>query len=221
MHTEFANWKNQYIDLVTTKPDLIVSLDEGNPGVAADWLAERSRPYQDVICELGSGSGGHLVQRAGQRPNALFVGFEIRFKRAYRTAEKAESADINNLVIARTSARHLHALFPAGRLAGVYVNFPDPWQKRRWKKHRLLQQPFLQEVLTALRPDGFFAYKTDHPECFEETVKILRTMPGFVITEETHDLHHSPYISDNIISEFEALFLSQHLPIHFIKAKKS
>lgn len=217
----FRNWKNQYIDLVESKTDRIVSLTSPLPRPEQReqvhaWL----RGYERVICEIGSGSGGHLIERAAQDPKAAYIGFELRFKRAFRTVEKAERRGVANLFLIRADAVSLPNFFDAGSLAGVYVNFPDPWAKAKWKKNRILNPGFLAEIGELLGHGGFLSYKTDHREYFEETLATLQKMPIFTLAKVTRDLHHSEFLEGNIPTEFENLFLSQGLPIHSLHAIK-
>ncbi len=218
---ELKKWKNHYIDLVHTKPDYIVPIRiEGDLPSASEKIKERAKCFQGIIAEFGSGSGGHLIERARRDPSNLYVGFELRFKRVFRTAEKAEEIGLRNLIVVQGTALHFPALFPPLSLRGAYVNFPDPWSKPRWKKHRLLSESFLTALRESLQIEGFFSYKSDHAEYFKETKLLLERMVGFRIEEASSDLWNSPYREANIASEFEGLFHSQGLPIHYLLIKK-
>jgi tRNA (guanine-N7-)-methyltransferase len=176
--------------------------------------------HSKVICELGSGSGGHIVERAAETPDALFVGFELRFKRAAVTIAKAEKMGLRNVILFRGRAELLPDLFEANSLDGVYVNFPDPWEKRRWRKHRLLNEQFLQVLFDRIKPEGFFSFKTDHQEYFESAKKDLEGLPQCALQAFSSDLKNSEFALGNIRTEFEKLFNSKGLPIFWLSAKK-
>lgn len=210
---------NPYVSLIPTVAHRIpvnTTLDVPPTELAA--LREVMSAYPEVYCEIGSGSGAHLIERARRDPKALYIGIELRYKRAYRTVLKAERDGVENLYVLRTDAKHLLTLFPEKRLSGIYVNFPDPWDKRRWHKNRMMSQQFFENALKLLREGGYVSYKTDHQEYFESTIALLETLPNFEITEVTRDLYGSEYLDDNVPTEFERLFRSKGLPIYFLKA---
>lgn len=219
--SKFRTWKNQYIDLVESKTEKIISLitDTASP-THRETLSTWIQPYRSVYCEIGSGSGGHLIELAARDPSSAYIGFELRFKRAFKTASKAEQRGLKNLFVVRANAKTIPQFFAPNSLAGIYINFPDPWSKKHWKKNRILNPEFLQVVLAVLRPGGFLSYKTDHGEYFEETVATLRNMPSFSIGKLSSDLHASEFMSGNIATEFENLFKSQGLKINFMEAVK-
>ena len=215
-------WLNQYIPLVSSRPDLILS--ETREGFDAQQLAKFKEALgvsREVYVEIGSGSGGHLLIRAKEDPEALFVGLELRYKRAYRTIEKAEQQGLSNVRLARADARLLSELFDPESVSGVYVNFPDPWAKDRWKKHRLLSSEFLGDIAQHLHENGFLSFKTDHHEYFHEVLEHLQQSPHFLVEYSTVDLFESPLAELSRPTEFEQLFRSKGLPIAFLQARKS
>jgi tRNA (guanine-N7-)-methyltransferase len=174
-----------------------------------------------IYCEIGSGSGGHIIECAKRHPDALFVGVEIRYKRACRTIEKAKSFGLENIYVLRVSAEHLEKIIPANSLDGLYVNFPDPWEKRKRRKNRVLSNKFLLLSKKILLPSGFVSIKTDHREYFESFLEAVNTSSEFKIVEKTFDLKKSPFENQNIQSEFEMLFRKQNLAINYVKLEIS
>ena len=175
---------------------------------------------QGIFCELGSGSGRHLIKQAQLDPGNLYIGIELRYKRAYRTIQKAVNKNVDNLLVLRTNASNLEHLFSLGSLNGIYINFPDPWEKRKVRKHRLVSEAFLDVTFGLLRPGGFISFKTDHKEYYQSFFDLLSGDSRFCLRSQTEDLYNSQYVGDNIETEFECLFRSQNLPICFLLAHK-
>jgi tRNA (guanine-N7-)-methyltransferase len=217
--SEKVPFRNKYIDLLATKPDRIGKIPSRTDlGMVPEQIAAAIARYNGkVVVELGSGSGEHLIAQALRAPDTLHIGFELRFKRVFRTAEKSEEALADNMIVLQGDATVLPQMFKPGSLAGIYVNFPDPWAKPRQRKHRLLNTNFLDTILTHLTPGGFFSFKTDHREYFLSTVELLRTKENCVTSFYSEDLAAditSEYSKNNIPTEFERMFRSQGLPIH-------
>jgi tRNA (guanine-N7-)-methyltransferase len=213
-------WENQYIQLVRTKPDIIVAeRDRETPVHAKATIREHLPRFPKCYVEIGSGSGLHLLKLAEQNPDTLCVGMEIRFKRAFKTGEKAERLGLSNVLVIRTDARCIGDLFQPEEVDAFFVNYPDPWDKRRWLKNRILNESMLATMHKLLRAEGFLRYKTDHQEYFASTVELLE--PAFW-TQRKHstDLLQSPWSEGNIPTEFEYLFKSQSKPLCIVEATK-
>ncbi len=213
-------WKNRYIDLVEAKPEYIVRGESESltPEQGAQIL-RRSSTYPRTVCELCCGSGGHLIELAVKEPGTFFLGFELRFKRCYNAAKKAERLGLSNVLLVRTSAFFLPKLFPPASLDGIYINFPDPWDHHRWKKHRILQPDFIDQIALLLKPGGLFSHKTDHAEYFEATLNAIRRHPVFAVRSVVRDLYAGLASYEGPQTEFEKLFRSKGLPIFLLEAE--
>jgi tRNA (guanine-N7-)-methyltransferase len=218
---ENRRWRNQYIDLMGSKPEYIVNATGKSLDAAGlEQIRTRIGRYQAVAVEIGSGSGQHLIELARRDPNTLYIGYEIRFKRIFRTAEKAEKLGLENILLVRQSAFEMPETFGSESLAAVYINFPDPWDKKRWHKNRILNPDFIKAIHGMLKPDGFLSYKTDHAGYFAATRAILDALQIFYIEALENDLHNSPLAEATPPTEFESLFRSKGLPVMYLHAKK-
>lgn len=184
-----------------------------------DIAASRRAAGGSLVVEIGSGSGGHLIGLAARELNGSYFGFELRFKRAVRTIEKSTAAGIDRTYVLNIDGREFSEFFEPASVDAIYVNFPDPWEKKRQRKHRMLNAQFLDRAAVCLKPDGFISVKTDHAEYFCEFLPILQNDRRFEILESTEDLDNSPYFGGNIATEFELLFRSQGLAICYLKAR--
>jgi tRNA (guanine-N7-)-methyltransferase len=215
-----SRWENQYIQLVTTKPGVIVAEDDReSPQASRATIARLSPQFDGIFVEIGSGSGMHLLRLAEQNPRILCVGLEIRFKRAFKTGEKAERRGLNNVLVLRTDAQYIGQLFADSEVSGFFVNYPDPWDKRRWKKNRILNETMLQTMHRLLRDGGILRYKTDHAEYFHSTLALL-SEPAWKSVKMSTNLLESSWAADNIPTEFECLFKSQDKPLHLLEVTK-
>jgi tRNA (guanine-N7-)-methyltransferase len=212
---------NRYSNLVYTLPQYIIPGHGGGQQEkeALLNLNRKIEKYPKIALEYGSGSGEHLLKQAQNNPEVLFVGFELRYKRTYRTAEKAIEQKIENLFVIRSDARKAPEYFSLQSVSTIFINFPDPWwKKRRWKKHRLVDKNLLNQAANLLMPGGTLRYKTDHQEYFKDVLQLLEKESKFQLEQHTFDLQNSNPPADNILSEFEKLFIYKQVPICFLKA---
>lgn len=74
---------------------------------------------------------------------------------------------ISNVRLFRGDARFIvRDVLERGSLSGIYVNFPDPWPRKRHLEKRLLRAPFFELLSTRLADDGWLSFTTDHEEYF-------------------------------------------------------
>ncbi|RMD87988.1 MAG: tRNA (guanosine(46)-N7)-methyltransferase TrmB [Candidatus Dadabacteria bacterium] len=201
---------NPYIEKLKEYPHIIFPFyQEEMTEEEAERFQKIKSSYRKIIVELGSGSGKHLIGLAGKDPNTLFVGFELRYKRTYKTALKAARAGISNLIVLRTKAESIRKYFSQNTLDAIYINFPDPWDKKRWKKHRLLTENYLAELKDLMKDDGFLSLRTDHKEYFLTVSEMLSSL-SFSVKHVQEGAQHE---ENHITSEFENLFIYKGLPI--------
>lgn len=206
---------NPYVSKLEEHRDIILTSPTENNG---EFLEFVNAPYP-LIVDLGCGAGNFLRDLAKSRPEARFVGFELRYKRLVKGALKFKKQAITNIRLVQARAEDIHCWLPENSAAEMYVNFPDPWPKNRHRKHRLLNERFLITMRRLLTPDGSFIFKTDHQDYFKHVVEQLRTCPYYEMTEYSEDLHNSEYNESNILTEFELLFKTKGFPVYYLKTK--
>ena len=210
---------NPYRDLSLSYPGRIFCFDRSAGDRALLTRVQSSSAPQ--ILEFGSGSGNHLLQLAERSPDAQCYGFELRYKRAVRTIQKADKEGRDNVFVLLTDARSAGEYFAQGSVSQIYVNFPDPWSKLKRRKHRLLTENLLGLAASLLTADGTLAVKTDHREYFFSFLEVAKNFNGFKIAEQSEDLHSTKKPEEIIRSEFEELFCSQGLPIYYVQIRRS
>ena len=205
---------NPYVRKVREASQYIIELSEQEGLIA---LREKLQTLlvnrENIFVEIGSGSGNHIVELARRNTDWFCLGFELRFKRAFRTIEKSHNQTLNNVFIVRHDARAIGDLFTDCQVDGFYINFPDPWEKRRRRKNRTLGETFLDTCGRILKRGGSINFKTDHREYFETFMKTVAEDSRYEVEIATLDLHSSSIAKDNIKTEFEEMFLRDSIAI--------
>jgi tRNA (guanine-N7-)-methyltransferase len=122
-----------------------------------------SLPYgTPVEVEIGCADARFLFERAPQHPATLFIGLEIRQALVEQVNQQAAELRLPNL---RAYFAHVNAdleeLFADRRLSRVYVNFPDPWFKRRHHKRRVMTEELVHTLFRKLVPAGELFFQSD------------------------------------------------------------
>lgn len=126
-----------------------------------DWTAVFGSGHPLEI-EVGPGKGVFLESIAKQRPETSFVGIEIRRLRILKIAKRLRVAGLANARVLSGDARGLvKEAFAPGSVRTVYLNFPDPWPKRKHAKRRIFRGDFPAWVRRILAPGGEWIAATD------------------------------------------------------------
>ena len=173
-----------------------------------------------VHLEYCSGNGSWLIERAMRYPEINFVAVEKRFDRVRQIYRKGVNRSLANLFIISgeglTFATHY---LLEHSLDKVYINFPDPWPKKRHAKHRLMQHPFLDELKRTLVSSGEVVFVTDDATYSESTIALFKEHPGFSPFYPTP--HFVTDYQNYGTSYFDALWrsLNRHIRFHvFVRA---
>jgi tRNA (guanine-N7-)-methyltransferase len=115
-----------------------------------------------VYLEIGFGNGESLAEMARRHPEQNFLGIEVHGPGVGHLLLKLQEFGCCNVRVIKHDAVEVldHMLAPAS-LAGVYLLFPDPWQKKRHHKRRILQPALLDQLARVIRPGGLFHAATD------------------------------------------------------------
>ena len=171
-----------------------------------------------IYLEIGCGKGQFIMKRAASCPSANYKAIEGQSNVALRALEKAQAEGMENLRIFIAYVHDLEDYFEAGELAGIYLNFSDPWHKARHFKRRLTYRQRLLNYKKVLGRDGFVEFKTDNDGLFEFSLEEIQEA-GLEITEVTGDLHSEEYESKDFTTEYEDRFSKAGKNINYVKFK--
>ena len=166
--------------------------------------------------EIGMGKGNFIIDMALKNPNINFIGIERYESVMCRALEKLEDKEIPNLRLICCDALELGDIF-SKEVEIIYLNFSDPWPKKRHAKRRLTSNVFLPIYDKVFQGDCVIIQKTDNVGLFESSIVSLSTY-GYVIEEISLDLASTGM--ENSLTEYEAKFMSQGIKINYLKARK-
>lgn len=171
-----------------------------------------------VRLEVGTGKGDFIIGMALKNPDIIFIGIEKFGTVLVKALRKIEELGLTNVYLINTDAKLLPEFFKPNSIDTIYLNFSDPWPKKRHFKRRLTYKSFLSIYESLLKPEGYLKIKTDNKGFFESSVESLDEYPA-IIEFKCLDLHASERASDNVMSEYEKKFTSLGMPIYAIDSK--
>lgn len=169
-----------------------------------------------IHIEIGTGKGNFIIGKALANPDINFIGIEKFDSVIARCLEKIPEG-LSNLKMIRMNALEIEEVFNH-EIDTIYLNFSDPWPKKRWYKRRLTSSIFLDKYDSLFQKDACIIQKTDDTSLFEYSICSL-SQHGYIIQDISFDLHHSE-VENNIMTEYEEKFSKKGNSIYYLVAVK-
>ncbi len=180
-------------------------------------ITEKPCGLEGVILEIGCGKGGFISKVAEKYADVQFVALEKMSDVILLAAEKIKRAELKNVKFINDDAVKLPEYLGEGSVAGIILNFSDPWPRPKHAKRRLTAPSYLEMYKKLLRPGGAIYFKTDNRPLFDYSLETLAEA-GFRLEKLTYDLHASEYEADNIHTEYEDNFSAKGFTINRVEA---
>ena len=169
-----------------------------------------------IYIEIGMGKGNFIIESAKRNANINYIGIEKYDSVIARACEKVPT-DLNNLILVRMDALDIDKVFDK-EIDLIYLNFSDPWPKKRHADRRLTSHIFLKKYDSIFKKKKVIIQKTDNQNLFEYSIVSLSTY-GYIIEEISFDLHNLG-LNSIIMTEYEKKFTSKGNNIYYLVATK-
>ncbi|WP_439243229.1 tRNA (guanosine(46)-N7)-methyltransferase TrmB [Lonepinella sp. BR2474] len=159
------NWANYGLDYQETPFDFAKIYGNNHP----------------VVLEIGFGMGKSLVEMAAQNPDKNYLGIEVHTPGVGACLAYALEKGVKNLrVMCHDATEILRDCIAENSLGGLQLFFPDPWQKAKHHKRRIVQPAFVETVATKLHRGGFIHFATDWENYAEHMLDVLQSVQSAV-----------------------------------------
>ncbi len=180
--------------------------------IPPDWTTvfENENP---LALDIGFGNGKFLIEMAAREPDFNFVGIDFYHKGIRKVITRINKLQIRNIRIVYGDAKEkIPLLFLDNSLERIYINFPDPWPKKRHYKRRIIKPPFVDLVTSKLIPGGEVQIATDNEpyaleilEFFEAHEPLKNKIGKGVFRGDRGDLPKSKY-ENNFINAGDKIY---------------
>ena len=195
-------------DLDTLRPDGI--LTEENPDRVPLDLAQIFGDARPVWLEIGFGGGEHMVHMAATYPDIGLIGCEPFINGVAMLLGRIRSAGVTNLAIHPGDVRDLFDVLPPASIARAFLNYPDPWPKRRHHRRRFVTQDHLVPLARVLQPGAEFRIATDIPDYIRQA-RAEVPKAGFSLVQDGP----TPW-DDWLSTRYEVKALREGRPPHYL-----
>ncbi|MBA1325196.1 tRNA (guanosine(46)-N7)-methyltransferase TrmB [Enterococcus faecium] len=177
-------------------------------------LFENDHP---IHIEIGMRKGQFITGMAKAHPEINYIGVEMQVSVVSIALDKLIEQPLPNLKLLHVDGSALTEYFADSEVDQIYLNFSDPWPKKRHEKRRLTYKTFLAVDEQILRPNGEIHFKTDNQGLFEYSLASF-SQYGMILKQVWLDLHQSQF-EGNIMTEYEEKFSSKGQRIYRVEAQ--
>ena len=130
------------------------------------------------ILEIGFGMGDSTATIALAHPENDYLALEVHTPGVGNLLKLIDAQQIPNIrIIQHDAVEVLRDMIKANTLDGVHIFFPDPWHKARHNKRRLIQSPFIVQLVQKIKPGGYIHVATDWQDYAEQVLAVLTAEP--------------------------------------------
>ena len=204
MRTKFKQWA---VDYLGEHPEIILPKID----VESDFFKK------PISLEVGSGKGDFILNFSSVHLDTNFIAIERVESVAGMMAKKLVDAKAENVLVFPFDARIAFEQLPENYVQAIYLNFVDPWPKKRHAKRRLTYKSFLQQYYRVLKSGGYLFFKSDNDGLYEFTMEEIKESKFTLVSSEPEYMFNE---SNDAMTEYERKFRDLGHPIHRIVLKK-
>ncbi|MED4603400.1 tRNA (guanosine(46)-N7)-methyltransferase TrmB [Paenibacillus validus] len=205
-------------EALEAQPELVVLEPQAHKGRWREVFGN-DRP---IHVELGMGKGKFISELSALNPQTNYIGIDMYDELIRRGSEKARDSrevhggDLSNLRLVRFNIEYLEDIFESGELDRIYLNFSDPWPKKKHARRRLTHAAFVRKYEKVLNDNGEIHFKTDSRSLFEFSLNSFADL-GLRMRNISLDLHAEGPRTDLVMTEYETKFFERGMPIHRVE----
>lgn len=161
--------------------------------------------------EVGCGKGKFTVETAAANPEVLLIAVEKCREAMVHAMESAQNMGLKNVFFIDMDVERLEEVFAAEEIDRLFINFPDPWPRKKNRKRRLTYRSFLDKYCRVIRPGGEIHFKTDNAPLFEFSLEEFAAC-ALEVKNVTRNLHEHGVVG--IMTGYEEKFHALGTPIN-------
>ena len=161
--------------------------------------------------EVGCGKGKFTAETAAANPDVLMIAVERCREAMVVAMEKAQSMNLTNVFYIDMDVAGIEEIFAGEEIDRLFINFPDPWPRKKNAKRRLTHRSFLEKYSHVLREGGEVHFKTDNAALFEYSLEEFAAC-GLEVKNLTRNLHENGIVG--IMTGYEEKFHALGTPIN-------
>lgn len=206
MRTKYKQWAVDYLK----EGKNILSLE--NKEDILSFINEK-----ETFLEIGPGKGQFILGLASRYPEINFLVVELNATVAGIALKKIDESELTNVKLIQGDFYNLVDIINEKSIEGIFLNFSDPWPKKRHERRRLTSDNFLKAYIKILKDDHKIYYKSDNFDFYTFSKEKFIEF-GFDILEDLNDYKIIEEFDEE--TEFEKKYKENGIKINRLILKK-
>ena len=177
-------------------------------------IESESNDFKSIVIEIGFGDGENILTIAKENPDTLFIGSEVYLSGIGSLIGKIKENNLSNIRIYNNDARVLLDTIKTPIFDNMLIICPDPWQKARHHKRRLINHSFLELARKSLKANGGLYISTDWKDYAEGILEAINQAEGYIVLE-------TQLFEDLPVTRFQARAIKENREIFKFNLKKA
>ena len=177
-------------------------------------IESESNSFKSIVIEIGFGDGENILTIAKENPDTLFIGSEVYLSGIGSLIGKIKDNNLSNIRIYNNDARVLLDTIKTPIFDNMLIICPDPWQKARHHKRRLINHSFLELARKSLKANGGLYISTDWKDYAEGILEAINQAEGYIVLE-------TQLFEDLPVTRFQARAIKEDREIFKFNLKKA
>ena len=128
-----------------------------------------------TVIEIGFGDGEATYQMAERNPGVNCLAMDVYPPGVGALLDVIHTKQLSNVrIIHHDAAEVVENMVQDGTVSGFHIFFPDPWQKKRHFKRRLINSTFVATLADKLKEGGYIYCVTDWEDYAHQMQEVLR-----------------------------------------------
>lgn len=184
------------------------------------WKSSFFRNPNPIVLEIGCGKGEYTLALGSAFADINFIGIDIKGDRIWHGARKALNEGMPNIAFLRAQAEMINDFFDKDEVSGIWLTFPDPFERKAKAKKRLTSPQFLARYRQILQPGSPIQLKTDNTSLFQYTLSMIEEEHHQLLSH-SYNLYDDKQVNEPLLKDvqtyYEKMFLKEGKPIHYLK----
>ncbi|MDA7786530.1 tRNA (guanosine(46)-N7)-methyltransferase TrmB [Gammaproteobacteria bacterium] len=177
-------------------------------------IESESNGFKSIVIEIGFGDGENILTIAKENPDTLYIGSEVYLSGIGSLIGKIKENNLSNIRIYNNDARVLLDTIKTPIFDNMLIICPDPWQKARHHKRRLINHSFLELARKSLKANGGLYISTDWKDYAEGILEAINQAEGYIVLE-------TQLFEDLPVTRFQARAIKEDREIFKFNLKKA
>ena len=177
-------------------------------------IESESNSFKSIVIEIGFGDGENILTIAKENPDTLYIGSEVYLSGIGSLIGKIKDNNLSNIRIYNNDARVLLDTIKTPIFDNMLIICPDPWQKARHHKRRLINHSFLELARKSLKANGGLYISTDWKDYAEGILEAINQAEGYIVLE-------TQLFEDLPVTRFQARAIKEDREIFKFNLKKA